>query len=96
MPSGGYCSLVGDAKALGEIQRLAARNFIRFTAHAIQRMRQRGADRADVKNALLTATDATWQTDHQTWHISGGVDCDGDGLSVAVTIEADVVIITVK
>jgi hypothetical protein len=87
---------VGDARALDEIKKLAARNYIRFTSHAIARMRQRGANRADVKNALLSASDATWQTDHQSWHVTGGVDLDGDELSLAVDIEADVVVITVK
>lgn len=55
---------------LDEIKRLAARNSIVFPTHALKCMRERGADRHDVKNALLTATSATWQDDHQSWKVS--------------------------
>lgn len=80
---------------LDEIKRLAARNSIVFPTHALKCMRERGADRHDVKNALLTATSATWQDDHQSWKDSGGVDLDGDDLRVAVDVEANVVVITI-
>jgi hypothetical protein len=55
---------VSELKALVEIQELAGRNFIRFSSHASKRMSQRGVTRRDVCRALLTATAATWQTDH--------------------------------
>jgi hypothetical protein len=58
-------------------------------------MSQRGATSADVRKSLLTATAATWQHPHQTFHVTGGVDTDGDGLTCNVAIEADVVVITI-
>lgn len=57
-------------------------------------MRERGATPADVKRALLTASRATWQPDHQTWKVAGGTDRDGDDLTLAVVVEADVVVVT--
>jgi hypothetical protein len=87
--------LVSDSKALAEIQTLAARNFIRYSSHARKRMSQRGATAADVRKALLTATAADWQVDHQTWHVTGGTDTDGDDLTCNVAIEADVVVVTI-
>jgi hypothetical protein len=58
-------------------------------------MASRGATRADVRRAIATATSATWQADHQSWIVAGGVDLDGDSLRVAVPIEADLIIITI-
>ena len=86
---------MSDAKALEEIKQLAARNSIVYTSHARKRMQQRGADRNDVKNALISATSATWQDDHDTWRVAGGSDLDGDDLTVYVDIQADVVVVTI-
>jgi hypothetical protein len=86
---------VGEPKVLAEIKALAARNFIRYSSHALRRMSQRGATTTDVRKALLSATDVTWQLDHQTWHLTGGVDADGDDLTCNVVIEADVVVVTI-
>lgn len=84
-----------DATTLAEIQRLAQLNYIRYTAHAKERMRRRGARSADVRNALLTATAAIWQEVERTWRVTGGVDCDGDELTACVDIMADVVVVTI-
>jgi hypothetical protein len=86
---------VTPREALKEVQRLASKGYIRYVPHARQRMQQRRVKEVDVKNALLTAGAARWRTDHQRWEIVGGVDVDGDDLTVAVEIEADVVVITV-
>jgi hypothetical protein len=51
-------------------------------------MDERGATARDVQKALVTATDAEWQPDRQNYRVTGGVDLDGDSLSVAVDIEA--------
>ncbi|HWO22455.1 MAG TPA: DUF4258 domain-containing protein [Kofleriaceae bacterium] len=81
-------------EALAEIQLLAGRRWIRYTGHAFTRMDKRGASRDDVRNALLTATSARWQADEGTWKVDGGHDREGDELTVAVSIEADVVVVT--
>lgn len=87
---------MSDAKALAEIKRLASLiGRIQFRWHAIERMDERGATKDDVKHALLSASAATWQPDHQTWKVTGGVDRDGDDLVCAVDIEADVIVVTI-
>ena len=87
---------MSDATALAEIHRLAALpNRIRYRRHAYQRMAERGASRDDVQNALLTATDATWQAQHQTFLVSGGLDLRGDDLVCAVDLEDDVIVVTI-
>lgn len=87
---------MSDAKTLAEIQRLAALpDRIRYRRHARQRMVERGTSKYDVKNALLTANDAAWQAQHQTWRITGGVDLNGDDLVCAVDLEDDVIVVTI-
>jgi hypothetical protein len=85
---------VDDAQALAEIQRLAGLGRIRYTLHATQRMSKRGATADDVQNALVSASRATHQPANDNWRVSGGVDLDGDDLTVVVDIQADVVVVT--
>ncbi len=85
---------VNDTKALAEIQRLASLNRIVYTGHALTRMDDRGASRADVRSALITATSARRQ-ERGTWRVEGGRDLDGDDLTAVVDIEADVIVVTV-
>lgn len=85
---------VNDTKALAEIQRLASRNRIVYTGHALTRMDDRRASRDDVRSALITATSARRQ-ERGTWRVEGGRDLDGDGLTAVVDIEADVIVVTV-
>lgn len=47
-----------------------------------------------MEHALLGATRATEQRDHGRWCVEGGVDLDGDDLTVVVAVEADVVVVT--
>jgi hypothetical protein len=86
---------VGDEKALREIKRLASLGRVRYTDHAWDRMHERGAEPADVTEALLSSSEAVYQRDRRNWKVVGGVDRDGDDLTVVVAIEADLVIITV-
>ncbi len=51
--------------------------------------------RADIQEALATATSATFQPNHQTWRIDGGKDFDGDDLTIVVLFEDGVVVVTV-
>jgi hypothetical protein len=62
--------------------------------HARERMATRGVIVGDVLNALISATSAGWQHDHETWRVGGGVDLDGDDLTVIVGLEADVIVVT--
>jgi hypothetical protein len=57
-------------------------------------MAERGATIDDVQHAITAATSATWQPDHETWRVDGGVDLDGDELTVVVDVEADVIVVT--
>jgi hypothetical protein len=83
-----------DAEALAEIRRLARRDRIVMTAHARQRMFERGATPRDIRKALLTATTAIYQDDRNNWRLDGGVDTDGDDLMVICDLEADVIVVT--
>lgn len=85
---------MNDAKALGEIQWLARLDRIVITSHARRRREERGATEADVRNALLTATAAFRQADRDNWRVEGGVDIDGDDLTLICDIEADVIVVT--
>jgi hypothetical protein len=80
--------------ALAEIQRLAQLDRIRYVRHARDRMAERGATPADVRNTLLTATAAVWQPERSNWRVRG-VDCAGDDLTAVVDLEADVIIVTI-
>jgi hypothetical protein len=85
---------VNDAAALAEIQRLARLDRLVFTRHARERMSERGAERGHVRNALATSTQAIRQ-DRGTWCVKGGVDHDGDEMTVICDIEADVIVVTI-
>jgi len=85
---------VNDARALAEIQRLARLGRIVITRHANQRMNDRGATEPDVRNALLTATAAIRQADRDNWRVEGGVDTDGDDLTLVCDIGVDVIVVT--
>jgi len=87
-------SHVNDAKALAEIQRLARLGRIVITPHAGLRMKERRATDLDVRMALLTATDALHQTGRSNWRLEGGVDTDGDELTLICDLGADVIVVT--
>ena len=85
---------VTPAEVLVDIRGYAAANRIRLTGHASLRMQQRGADFRDVRSALMTATACTLQ-DNGSWRLDGGLDRDGEELTVIAAIEQGVVVITV-
>jgi len=58
-------------------------------------MAERGAVLRDVQSALLTATRATWQAEHGSWKVSGGLDLDGEELVVAIEFTGDLLVRTV-
>jgi hypothetical protein len=85
---------VTPTEALADIRGYATANRIRLTGHASLRMQQRGADFRDVRSALMTATACTAQ-ENGAWRVEGGVDRDGDDLTVVAALEQGVVVITV-
>jgi hypothetical protein len=85
---------VNDARALAEIQRLSRLDRIVITRHANQRMNDRGTTEPDVRKALLTATAAIHQADRDNWRVEGGVDTDGDDLTLVCDIGVDVIVVT--
>jgi hypothetical protein len=72
---------------------LAALSRIAITDHARHRMLERRAKFLDVRRALMSATSAKTQ-DRSGWRVEGGLDRDGDELTVIVDIEAEVIVIT--
>ena len=85
---------VHDERALVQIHRLARAGRVVVSRHAYERMDERGAEETDVINALVTSTAAIWQPARLTWRVTGGVDIEGDVLTVVVDITADVVVVT--
>jgi hypothetical protein len=87
-----------ELAALAAIRGLASANRVRITSHASREARHAGVENADVFCALRTAAackdqrrDATTAAD---WKVTGR-DRDGDELHCAVTIEGEVVVVTV-
>jgi hypothetical protein len=65
---------VTSDEALAEIKRIARIiNRVQPNRHALDRMEERGAVLADVQNALLTATRASWQSEHGSWKVVGRI-----------------------
>jgi len=85
---------LSDAATLAKLKRLARLDRIVITAHANQRMGERGTCLPGVRRALLTATTAFRQADRDNWRVEGGVDNDGDALKLICDIEADVIVVT--
>lgn len=83
------------AQALAEAQRIAATGIFLISLHATGRMKKRGAKRADVRAAILSAVSATWQPVDGTWRLDGGADLDGDALVVAVVLDGGMLVATI-
>ena len=81
-----------NAEALAKIRKLAAGNHIVLSAHALDRMSERGAVYRDVWFALKNAV-STHQQRSDTW-LTNGVDCDGDDIKIVLVIEAQLLIVT--
>ena len=81
-----------ETAALAAIKALASANRIGFTKHGRERMNERGARFVDVRAALVSAQGCKDQGG--TWLVEGGVDTDGDALTVVCTVENQVVVVT--
>jgi len=74
---------------LDQVRAHALQGRLILSHHARLRMRERGALAEDVTNAAWTETAATFQEDHRTWRVDGGVDLDGDALCLVVAPRDD-------
>lgn len=81
------------AEALEEIRRLAVARRVWFSPHARQRMDERFVRPRDVYCALENASTCR-AGERGRWKVVGP-DVDGDELTMAVVLEAGVVVITV-
>jgi len=82
-------------QALSAAQAAARVGRLKFSGHARQRMKERGATEQHVNRAVITATRASWQPEYGTWLLYGGTDLDGDDLQVAVELNGVPMIRTV-
>lgn len=83
------------ADALEEARRAGATRRFVVSLHARQRQGTRSVQLGDIAAALASARSATYQADRETWRIDGGLDLDGDELTVIVVFEDGVVVVTV-
>lgn len=81
-----------EAQALADVRGYALAYRIEYGPHAWKRMRERGAKREDVREALVTATICQAQPEER-WKVTG-LDTAGDALTVIVVIEDGVVVVT--
>jgi len=56
-----------------------------YTAHALQRMRERGVSKAEITGLITSRVAGTWQTDARTWKVTG------NGLTVIISSDAKIV-----
>ena len=81
---------------LEQAKQLALENQIEFDVqHALPRMRQRGASRHDVRDAVLSAKTYRPGDKPRRWVLDGGKDGDGDLLSVVVEIHDELLVVTI-
>ncbi len=83
-----------DADALATIREWGAAGRYFLEPHARERAEERGVKPRDVRHALANAAAVAWQTDHQRWKVES-TDLDGDALTLAVVIEATLIVVTV-
>ena len=86
---------MSPTEALAAVVEAGKTGHFYMTPHARDEAYQASATRYDVQKALATAEQATHQPSNGRWKIRGGVDLDGDELTLVVVFEGDVVVITV-
>ena len=80
------------AEALADVRGYASAGRITILEHARRRMRERGADFEDVREALVTATRCE-VGDRGRWKVTG-LDRDGDELTAVVELADEDVVVT--
>jgi hypothetical protein len=82
---------VTPEEALNVAQGAARLRRVQLTLHSRQRVSERGVFPEDLESAIKTAKSAQWDTEHNNWKLSGGVDLDGDALEIALDINGTTV-----
>jgi hypothetical protein len=82
-----------EAEALRLARAAAEMDVFVESRHRKERMFERGAKRRDIRAALLSATSAS--PSDERFVLEGGVDTDGDALTVVVAFEWHTVIVTI-
>lgn len=77
-----------ETNALAAIRLAAVNGRIRETGHAAKRMRERGVTFAGLRRALTSSTGCLVDAPGK-WRVNGGVDQDGDSLTVVCVLEGD-------
>ena len=77
-----------ETNALAAIKLAASHGRIRESGHARKRMRERRVTFAGLRRALVTSTGCLSE-EVDKWLLSGGVDQDGDSLTVVCTLDGD-------
>jgi len=85
--------LVTPSEALEEAHRAGATDQFFVTIHARGHRDARNVHRADIREALRTTSSAREQ-EEERWRLEGGVDLDGDDLTLIVAFDAGVVVVT--
>lgn len=80
--------------ALRLVQALGARGRILYYRHALERMAGRRVRRGDVRRAIESATECTFDRRNHSWRVRG-LDLDGAALVVACRIDGLLVVKTV-
>ncbi len=82
------------AEALADIRGFAFARRVTYSVHALERMAERGATRADVVDGLANATSCVHDTKLDRWRVEC-LDRDGDPLTVVVAIDDGLGVVTV-
>lgn len=77
------------ADALALAKQLANGGRVKWTKHGTGRGGERSANALDVEKAIWTATTAVYRAEDDSWRLDGGVDLDGDSLSVVLAFKDD-------
>jgi hypothetical protein len=88
-----YVMTAEEAQALADARGLASAGRIMISRHAELRMDERGATFDDVRQALISATSCRAEPAAR-WKVEGGCDRDGDALTMIITFEGSVVVVT--
>lgn len=81
--------VLASARIAGKLRR-----FRTAEPHVRQRMVERGVTLKCLARALQTATTAHYQPDSGRWRLDGGVDSDGDALTLVVEVRDGVLVVT--
>ncbi len=85
---------MNEVEALAQIRGLARAGRVEYTRHALEEMGEASATRRDVETALVHAKTCRHQPAKDRWKVCGP-DLDGDELTVVVTIEHNLIVVTV-